>query len=551
MPSLLLLLLPLGVCGSAYGPVVETTQGPVQGSTVWSIQGARAVDAFTAIPYAKPPLGPLRFQNPIPAPAWTPRVLDATKKAPACVQFAPANPIPEWVAKGGYQSEDCLYLNVWTPQDRDKHRRKDVLVWIHGGGLNFGSSSMDLYDGAILAALGNVVVVSMNYRLGALGFLSFGDNYDAPGNQGLMDQVLALHWVKENIVHFGGDPDRITLFGESAGAWAIGWHILSPIASPLFSRAIIQSGGVYVKFLTDSAETASAKAHLLARQLSCWSENATEVLSCMRDKPAREISLWESVVCQKIPLCFIPRYGNFYLPVSPLDASDQGLFEPKDILTGSVENEGSIFASLANWEQFPTRNAVDVTKSDMLFFFLKTFYFLPPALIREIYDMYVEDVSEHDYSTLRAQLGHAVGDGFMLCPTVLFGEKLSLRNSRVYYYSLQHKPSSAVSMDPWLGLTHFQDIQYIFGLPFRIPPVKAYSDMDVRYSERLINTWTTFAKTGKPPMMGNQTWPSFTRPSYKTVVLETRSSRIESLQQLQKCRFWEKHIGHSMDSCYS
>ncbi|XP_064471467.1 acetylcholinesterase-like isoform X2 [Ornithodoros turicata] len=549
MVIFIVFLFPLGYCNSIDAPMAEVSQGVVLGSTVWALGGSKAVNAFMGIPYASPPVGPLRFQNSVPAKPWAPDILHATEKPPACVQFTPANPIPDWVAKGYNQSEDCLYLNVWTPLSNNKNKLKDVMVWIHGGGLNFGSSSMDLYDGTILAALGEVVVVSMNYRLGALGFLSLGNDHEAPGNQGLMDQVLALQWVKDNIINFGGNPDRITLFGESAGAWSIGWHILSPIASPLFSRAIIQSGGVYVKYLADSAETAEVKARALADALGCSSSNATEVISCIRRKPAREIALWESITCQKFPLCFVPSYGGRYLPVNPLVASDQGLFRPKDILTGNVENEGSVFVSLANWEQFPSRNAVDVNKSDMFFFFLRTFRFLPPAVVKQIYELYVQDVGENDYSLLRAQLGHALGDAFMLCPGMSFGEKLSSRNSRVYYYKLQHQSSSDSTTDSWIGLTHFQDIQYVFGLPLRVPKLEAYSEIDARYSTLLIHIWTTFAKTGRPPKVGNATWPRFTRQSYKTVVLDAESSNVEDLRQLDKCRFWAKYMTPALDSC--
>ncbi|HWN16827.1 MAG TPA: carboxylesterase family protein, partial [Candidatus Dormibacteraeota bacterium] len=217
--------------------LVETRRGRVRGLA----EAGLAV--FRGIPYARPPVGPRRFGPPEPPEAWT-GTHDATRYGSSAPQNgALIGPI---MSLGiGRTSEDCLYLNIWTPAaDR---RRRPVLVWIHGGAFLLGSGSQMLYDGATLARRGDVVVVTINYRLGAFGFLRlrdrFGQRLPATGNEGLLDQVAALTWVRDEIEAFGGDPGQVTIFGESAGSMSCATLLGLPRAHGLFHRAILQSGG--------------------------------------------------------------------------------------------------------------------------------------------------------------------------------------------------------------------------------------------------------------------------------------------------------------------
>src|SRR5882724_203739 len=217
--------------------LVETRRGPVRGVA----EGGLAV--FRGLPFARPPVGPLRFRPPEPPEPWS-GVRDAARFGPSAAQNgALVGPLMSLgISRTG---EDCLYLNVWTPAAGS--RRRPVLVWIHGGAFLLGSGSQMLYDGATLARRGDVVVVTINYRLGALGFLRlrdrFGQRLPATGNEGLLDQVAALTWVRDEIEAFGGDPDQVTIFGESAGAMSCATLLGLPRAHGLFHRAILQSGG--------------------------------------------------------------------------------------------------------------------------------------------------------------------------------------------------------------------------------------------------------------------------------------------------------------------
>lgn len=221
--------------------IVNTDKGRVRGKTVLSSTGKK-VDVFLSIPYAQPPLGPLRYRHPRPAESWT-GIRNATQQPNSCVQIVD-------VAFGDFvgadmwnpntpMSEDCLYVNVFVPHPRPK--KSPVMLWIYGGGFFQGTSTLDVYDYKTLASEENMILVSMQYRVANLGFLYLGTE-DAPGNAGLFDQNLAMRWVHDNIHRFGGDPTRVTLFGESAGAVSVSLHLLAPKSHDLFHRAILESG---------------------------------------------------------------------------------------------------------------------------------------------------------------------------------------------------------------------------------------------------------------------------------------------------------------------
>ncbi|XP_049511264.1 acetylcholinesterase-like [Dermacentor silvarum] len=222
--------------------VVGTAAGSIRGA-VRSAAGGKQVYSFTGIPFAKPPLGELRYRKPQPPTPWGDDVLDATKTPPSCMQidvFSARDLL--FVPYGHPKSEDCLFLNVWTPTSNNS-TRLPVMAWLHGGGFRSGSAAMHLDDGGNLASLGGIIVVTIAYRLQSFGFLYDGTD-DAPGNQGLHDQVLALKWIQQNIQSFGGDPREVTVFGWSAGGTSIVLHMTSTESKDLFKRAIIQSGAI-------------------------------------------------------------------------------------------------------------------------------------------------------------------------------------------------------------------------------------------------------------------------------------------------------------------
>ncbi|XP_038953489.1 carboxylesterase 1D like 1 isoform X2 [Rattus norvegicus] len=270
-------------------PVVNTVKGKVLGKYV-NLEGfAQPVAVFLGIPFAKSPLGSLRFAPPQPAESWN-FVKNTTSYPPMCSQDAVGGQVLSELFTNRKEniplqfSEDCLYLNVYTPADLTKNSRLPVMVWIHGGGLVVGGSST--YDGQALSAHENVVVVTIQYRLGIWGFFSTGDEH-SQGNWGHLDQLAALHWVQDNIANFGGNPGSVTIFGESAGGFSVSVLVLSPLAKNLFHRAISESG---VSLNTALITTDSKPiANLIATLSGCKTTTSAVMVHCLRQKTEDEL----------------------------------------------------------------------------------------------------------------------------------------------------------------------------------------------------------------------------------------------------------------------
>lgn len=374
---------------------MATNKGLVRGITQKIFTG-KFVDAFLGIPFAQPPVGKYRFRHPQQVNPWRGE-LDASRMPHSCYQvndtFFGANFLGTsiWNANTPLH-EDCLYLNIWTPfgvastvrpssssgtgnvyessdltskVDRPQlgssqsHRtnKRPVLVWIFGGGFYSGTSSLSLYEGGALASEEDIIVVSMNYRVSALGFLYFG-RPDAPGNAGLFDQLMALQWINDNIDQFGGDPQRVTIFGESAGAVSVAYHLLSPLSRNLFSQAILQSGAATCPWGLMETRDIISNGLQLAEQLNCPSSQSDmdAVIECLLSADAM------SMVSQKVNSSrsilnfpFVPVVDGSFLVESPVESLAKANFKHARILLGSNHNEASSFFSyLPEFSQCPT-----------------------------------------------------------------------------------------------------------------------------------------------------------------------------------------------------
>lgn len=325
--------------------LVATTAGKVSGFE------KDGVVQFRGVPYAAPPVGPRRFLPPQPVEPW-----DGVR---SCAAFGNSS-----VQTGGGleamlgssrvpTGEDCLFLNVFTPAADDRPR--PTMVWLHGGGFLSGSGSVPWYNGARLATGGDVVVVTVNYRLGALGYLylggALGDDYAASGNNGLLDQVAALTWVRDNIANFGGDPDNVTIFGESAGGMSVGTLLGTPAATGLFHRAIPQSGAAHTVF--DTA-TASAVTGALLAELGLTPDGAAAI----PDLPADDILAAQSALTPAklkaaglstdaaLTLPLRPVVDGTTLPVPPLDAVRAGSAATVPLVIGTTRDEWNLFSAM-------------------------------------------------------------------------------------------------------------------------------------------------------------------------------------------------------------
>lgn len=326
--------------------LVETTSGFVRGFAQ-TVEG-NTIYTYLGIPFAQPPVAHLRFRRPLPIEKWT-DVYNANTLGNSCFQM-PFETFQDKVGKKSEDmwnpntnmSEDCLHLNIWVPEVAGD-TKLTTMVWIYGGGFVTGSSTLDLYDGALFASSQQVIVISVNYRLGPLGFL-YLDTEDSPGNMGLLDQQLALHWIHSNIQHFGGSLDDVTLFGESAGAASVAYHMMANNSRDLFSNAILQSASALAPWAYTKPEVALEYAEALANVFKCGSAEKSSVIECLKTKDARELStqMWNLPITA-VSFNFVPTIDNYFIHKSPSEFFSSGSLPAKNVLLGVNRNEAMYF----------------------------------------------------------------------------------------------------------------------------------------------------------------------------------------------------------------
>jgi para-nitrobenzyl esterase len=434
---------------------------------------------FEGVPFAAPPIGPLRWREPQPALPW-PGVRKADAFAPACMQTGVSMP-GETPPR---TSEDCLYLNVWAPVGA---KRLPVIVWIHGGGFSNGSASMPLYRGDRLARRG-VIVVTVAYRLGPFGFLAHPaltaeSPHGSSGNYGVLDQIAALRWVRRNIAAFGGDPDRVAIAGQSAGAMSVSILMASPLAKGLFQRAIAESGGLFEPLqLAPSYRLSAAEQDGEAYARSVGATTLAE----LRALPASALLGGQAGAVSH------PVIEPYAAPRSPYDAFAAGEQNDTPILIGSNADEArSLITDLST-----------VTAATFEAGIARQFGPLPPALLAA----YPHDT---DAKAVRARLDFE--------RDLRFGwdmwawARLAAAHGRhaVYYYHFTQRPpfpETSVYAD-W-GPSHFAELWYSFDHLDQEP--WAWSGADRRLADDMARYWTNFARTGDPNGAGLPPWPRFT-----------------------------------------
>ena len=450
MPRKLTLLLLLCGCGV----LVETSSGAYLGHE------SRGVIEVLGIRYAEPPVGPLRFAPPVPR-TMQPGEQQASRMGASCAD-----------------AEDCLFLNVWAPPEA---KGLPVMLFIHGGAYTMGQAP----DAATLAKKGNVVTVTINYRLGVFGFLAHPALASEPGNvagnYGLLDQQLAMKWVRENISKFGGDPANVTIFGESAGAGSVCAHLASPGAKGLFHRTIAQSGSCQLGFLPRAH--AEATGERVAQQLACGSD----VPKCLREADAKAL---RDAVPAKIELDaaadkWLPVADGSVLPTDTLAAFDRGEFNRVPYLSGANEDEGTLFTLSMKLD----------TRADFEALVRKA----APNAEAQLLAIY----SEAEYPTAKAAADALLGDTFV-CGQRKQAMQVAAHVSDTYLYYFTHaNPSLAWN----LGATHASEIPYVFG-DIGFPLTELASDREL--SDQMIGYWTRFARTGNPNGGAAVAWPKLT-----------------------------------------
>jgi carboxylesterase type B len=498
-------------------PEVRTQDGPVRGERIGE------VDAFRGIPYAAPPVGMLRFAPPARVTPWT-GTLDATGLTPPCPQFASSN---------GPQSlnENCLLLDVWRPRhSRDfwagEHfrRARPVLFWIHGGGdAHGGNGSASQHDPSQLVQDTNTIVVTINYRVGAFGFLALpaldAEQRDVSGNAGLLDQQAALRWVHDNIARFGGDPDNVTVAGESAGGWGVCAQLVSPRSRGMFAHVIIQSATCSV-FRTQDAALAQGKA--VAQSLGC-SVTATAA-ACMRGKDALTLmTAWQGSEQ--------PVVGGRALPVQPGEAIDSGRYNKVPVMYGNTFDELS-FIILGN----PQMSQEELRQG-----------------LAAIYPDHAQAVLA-EYGGIRPPawaFSAARNDPFICGMNDLAG-RLS-KSTAVWYYEFNDQtPPPEIGVPIELRAVHGSELQYLFDFRRSDGSLKYQRGLDAaeqRLSNQMIHTWAAFVADGNPNHRESLYWPPFRLNNAHILRFAPDNTRViagTAFAADHHCGFW-KSLGVVLD----
>jgi len=480
------------------------------------------VCSYKGVPYAAPPIGELRFAKPVPHEPWG-DTLVADEFSGECLQY----PISLFQSSEVKGTEDCLYLNLWHSTEPAEAPRP-VMVFIHGGGFIYGSGSWDTYDGARLAKFGDVVVITFNYRLGPFGFLahpSLGGPDSGTGNYGLYDQVAVLEWVKENAANFGGDPDNVTIFGESAGGMSVGALMVSPVTRDkgLYHRAIIESGPVVLMRMSlDEAYEAGKK---VAEKFGC--PDPATAAECLR-------SIDADVIMSAAPpsinflssdgessINYMPITGTEMMPGNPLVMFRDGDFDTSvPVILGSNRDEASYFTAsiqLDTEEEFldkyhETAKAVedafgyDFLKDDFLKYYPLDEYENPKYAYRDIFcDM-----------------------GFT-CPTRILASLISNYQEDVYLYHFRQPPQKSGMLGDW-GAFHGAELAFVFG-NFSFMGIKFSSKENKITASKVIAYWSSFARDGSPQVKGLPEWPRYKSSNSPFIVLASTISTGENLKK--------------------
>jgi para-nitrobenzyl esterase len=472
--------------------VVDTVDGPVRGTD------NGLVKVWKGLRYAAAPTGDRRWRAPEPPEPWR-EVVDATSYKPVCPQPEPRIPID----LGAPQGDDCLSLNVWAPSDTAAGDRKPVMVWIHGGAYIFGSASQPLYDGAVFSAGGDVVVVTVNYRVGAFGFLDLS-SFSTPtrryeSNPGLRDVILALQWVRDNIAAFGGDPERVTLFGESAGAGIVTTLLTTPAAAGLFTAAIAQSSPATSVYDT-------TRGRRVAEQfLGALGLDANDV-GRLPDVPVEAIVAASKALFNDVPLrspgllAFAPIVDGDLVPDYPVKLAREGRSHPVRLIIGTNKHEAALF----KWMKSPL---MPITPHEIRRMFAQM------AAEQPDLQLPTEDQIGAVYRSRRTKtrgMGVARDVGFRM-PSVWLAEGHSAV-APVYLYRFDWSTPMLKAMG--IGATHATELPYVWGnliagpkdFTFRLGGLKTGAAV----SERIRARWVNFAREAKPNgLPGEPEWPPY------------------------------------------
>jgi len=529
--------------------VVKTGKGKIQGFESTTSNGKK-VSAWYSIPYAQPPVGNLRFRHPRPMDSWegTKNTLDSPN---SCVQ-ADDTMWPGFSGSAVWgvntnKSEDCLYLNVVVPRPHPKDAA--VILWIYGGGFWSGTTTLELYDLRAMAAEENIIMVGIQYRVASLAFLYF-DTEDVPGNAGMFDQLMAIQWVKDNIARFGGNPENITLMGESAGAASVSLHLLSPLSRNLFSQAIMQSASALAPWAVITKRESMLRGFRLAELMNCPhdAQQVRKTIDCLRKADAQTLvdSEFGGIThgfTGSIGI-FVPIIDGSFLDETPDSAMRLGNFKKCNILLGSNKDEGNYFVLYYFPDMFPRKEDVFVSRLN----FTQTISAAYPNLNKvqqaALQYEYTNWINPEDPVENRDAVDKYTGDHQFTCPVVDWAHRYAETGNNVYMFHFMQQ-ATITPWPKWVGTMHADEIAFVFGQPLNLS--YQYTQKEVALSKQMMSYWANFAKTGNPSLTGSGRWtdtywPLHTPLKREILTLSAEPSKILEGHRVRKCAFWKKFL---------
>ena len=475
-------------------PTKEVIGGKIRGTN--NNDGSVAI--YKGIPFAAPPVGELRWRAPQPVKPWS-GVLDCTKFSASPMQAKPA-PFSMWseefLIPAEPISEDCLYLNVWT-NNKNKKSKQPVLVWIYGGGFSSGGSACPIYDGEAFAKEG-VVFVSINYRVGVFGFFAHPDLNEPSGNFGLLDQIAALKWVKKNIAAFGGDPEQVTIAGQSAGSMSVNALVASPLAAGLFNKAIAQSGG---NFTRGNASKAFAEAEGIKYAASIGVKNIDELKKVDAESLMKKFTSLRG-----------PYIDEHVLPEHILDIFQKGNQNKVALLVGWNQDEGLMMG--------PAKSAENLQKD-----FQKQYGAAAPAFLK-----FYPAGNEEEAKQTQLDLSR---DQIFGMPGYVWADFQQQQNLPVYVYRFTRIVPAEGEYKKYKAF-HTGEVPYAYNnLHFVKRP---WESADRVLANEMAGYWTSFIKTGNPNHGKSLLWPLFNQKEKKTMYFDATNA-VKSMEDGERLDF--------------
>ncbi|CAN8006438.1 unnamed protein product [Ixodes hexagonus] len=514
---------------------VQTSSGLLNGVRS-KVSNLGYVRQFLGVPYAQSPIGQLRFAPPVAlGEDAASRRLDSRRHGPSCVQPPHMKELISDLLDTDSEemSEDCLTLNVYVPEVKDAERLP-VIVWLPGEGFDYAMSRH--FDGSYLALQGTVIVVTVNYRVAAFGFLS-ALNADAPGNVGLLDQRMALKWVKKNAAHFGGSPDKVTLMGRFTGAMSASIHLASPIKERLFEKVVLQSGIAVGDYVFDSAPlNATSK---LAHAVGCHRDSAAEMVSCLQQVPAAEL-LNNSL---RGGLSFRPIFDGELVVEEPMTAVKKGRHQAVDVIIGTNQHEGSLCLLTLQYlqshfyhrllkDQLTAEDLAEMVRYHVHDFTKNTQEVLAKLVLHEYRYQHAKD-------GLRSQYLHFCGDMYIASHAEQMARLLSQhKRGSVYIYQFAHRPSFSVHPD-FLGAAHGDDVLFAMGLVLKRRDI---SKQEALLSKRMSLSLGNFALNSNPSLVDELNWPQYNQETQQVMHFTTELPEDRRSKMDRATSFWHQIV---------